>query len=57
MARPRKLVDVWDLAYQELLVEAHAQDTQVLPQVGCTDKFVTGDDILNQNFKKYQIKK
>lgn len=56
MARPRILVDVWDLQYQELLVEAHAQDTQVLPQEGCTDKFVTGDDILKQNFKKFAIK-
>lgn len=56
MARPRILVDVWDLQYQELLVEAHAQDTQVVAQVDCTDKFVTGDDILKQNFKKYQIK-
>ncbi len=57
MARPRVLVDVWDLAYQELLVEAHAQDTQVLPQVGCDDKFVTGQEILDQNFKKYRIRK
>ena len=56
MARPRKLVDVWDLAYQELLVEAHAQDTQVFAQSGCDDKFVTGDDILAQNFKKFAIK-
>lgn len=56
MARPRKLVDVWDLRYQELLVEAHAQDSQVKPQEGCEDKFVTGDDILDNNAKKYLIK-
>ena len=55
MARPRIMVDVWDLAYQELMVEAHAQDTQVLPQDDCEDTFITGDDILNKNFKKYQI--
>lgn len=56
MARPSKLVDVWDLQYQELLVEAHAQDTQVKKQDGCDDVFVTGDDILAQNKKKYAIK-
>jgi hypothetical protein len=50
------MVDVWDLQYQELLVEAHAQDTQVIAQVGCDDKFVTGDDIIAQNKKKYEIK-
>jgi len=56
MARPTCNVDVWDLTYQELLVEAHAQDTQVVAQEGCTDKFVTGADILKQNRKKYLIK-
>ena len=56
MARPKCNVDVWDLNYQELLVTAHAQDNQVLPQEGCDDKFVTGDDILKQNKKKYEIK-
>ena len=56
MARPVCMVDVWDLNYQELLVTAHAQDTQVLPQVDCEDKFVTGDDILANNKKKYEIK-
>lgn len=56
MARPSCMVDVWDLAYQELLVEAHAQDTQVFPQENCDDVFVTGDDILKQNRKKYEIK-
>ena len=56
MARPKCMVDVWSLEYQELLVEAHAQDTQVKPQEGCTDKFITGDDILKQNRKKFQIK-
>ena len=56
MARPACMVDVWDLQYQEVLVEAHAQDTQVFPQVDCDDKFVTGDDIIAQNKKKYEIK-
>lgn len=56
MARPRVLVDVWDLAYQEKLVEAHAQDTQVLPTEGCDDKHLTGDDILKLNKKTYAIK-
>ena len=56
MARPICMVDVWDLAYQELLVTAHAQDTQVLPQDNCEDKFVTGADILANNKKKYEIK-
>lgn len=56
MARPRCMVDVWDLAYQELLVDAHAQDTQVFAQVGCTDVFVTGDDIIANNKKTYEIK-
>jgi len=56
MARPKCMVDVWDLNYQNLLVEAHAQDTQVVAQVGCDDKFITGDDILAQNKKKYEIK-
>lgn len=56
MARPSCMVDVWDIKYQELLVDAHAQDTQVLPQEGCEDKFVTGSDILKQNKKKYEIK-
>lgn len=56
MARPTCMVDVWSLEYQELLVEAHAQDTQVFPQEDCDDKFITGDDILAQNRKKYEIK-
>jgi len=56
MARPKCMVDVWDAKYQELLVEAHAQDTQVKKTVDCDDKFVTGDDILKQNKKKYEIK-
>lgn len=56
MARPRKLVDVWDLNYQELLVQAHAQDTQVVAQENCEDTFVTGDVILSNNAKKYEIK-
>lgn len=56
MARPKCMVDVWDLNYQNLLVEAHAQDTQVVPTTGCDDKFVTGNDILAQNRKKYEIK-
>ena len=56
MARPTCMVDVWDLAYQEKLVEAHAQDTQVLPTEGCDDKHLTGDDILNMNKKQYEIK-
>ena len=56
MARPRILVDVWDKEYQELLVQAHAQDTQVLPTNNCEDEFITGDKILKENFKKYQIR-
>ena len=56
MARPECMVDVWDLKYQELLVEAHAQDTQVVAQEDCDDKFVTGDDILAQNKKVFAIK-
>jgi len=56
MARPKCMVDVWDLNYQNLLVEAHAQDTQVVPTTGCDYKFVTGNDILAQNKKKYEIK-
>lgn len=56
MSRPACGVDVWDINYQELLVEAHAQDTQVIAQVGCTDKFVTGADILKQNRATYLIK-
>lgn len=56
MARPVCMVDVWDLNYQELLVTAHAQDTQVSPQDNCDDRFVTGDDILANNKKKYEIK-
>lgn len=56
MARPRKLVDVWTTEYQELLVMAHAQDTQVLPTESCDDRFITGTNILDDNFKKYQIK-
>jgi hypothetical protein len=56
MARPRKLVNVWDVQYQEALVLAHAQDTQVLPQTGCTDKFVTGADIIAPYDKKFKIK-
>lgn len=56
MARPKCNVDVWSLEYQELLVDAHAQDTQVFPQEGCLDKFVSGSDILKQNAKKYAIK-
>jgi hypothetical protein len=56
MAKPKCNVDVWDLAYQELLVEAHAQDTQVVAQENCEDTFVTGDVILANNKKKYEIK-
>jgi len=56
MARPKCMMDVWSLEYQELLVLAHAQDTQVKPRVPCTDIFVTGKDILKQNEKKYAIK-
>tara|TARA_B110000285_G_scaffold124273_1_gene140256 strand:- start:343 stop:516 length:174 start_codon:yes stop_codon:yes gene_type:complete len=56
MAKPKCNVDVWDLAYQELLVEAHAQDTQVVAQENCEDIFVTGDVILANNKKKYEIK-
>tara|TARA_R110000822_G_scaffold91697_1_gene211257 strand:+ start:989 stop:1162 length:174 start_codon:yes stop_codon:yes gene_type:complete len=57
MAKPKCNVDVWDLAYQELLVDAHAQDTQVKPQDNCEDTFVTGETILENNAKKYEIKK
>ena len=57
MAKPACNVDVWDLAYQELLVQAHAQDTQVTPQENCEDIFVTGAKILANNAKKYEIKK
>ena len=56
MAKPTCNVDVWDLAYQELLVQAHAQDTQVLPKDNCEDTFITGDTILANNKKKYEIK-
>ena len=56
MARPNCMVDVWSLQYQELLALAHAQDTQVYPQTGCDDAFITGDDIIAQNKKKYEIK-
>jgi hypothetical protein len=56
MAKPICNVDVWDIKYQELLVDAHAQDTQVIAQTGCDDKFVTGDEILSNNKKKYEIK-
>ena len=57
MAKPKCNVDVWDLAYQDLLVDAHAQDTQVKPQDNCEDTFVTGETILENNAKKYEIKK
>tara|TARA_R110000772_G_scaffold7729_1_gene26049 strand:- start:14816 stop:14989 length:174 start_codon:yes stop_codon:yes gene_type:complete len=57
MAKPKCNVDVWDLAYQELLVLAHAQDTQVVAQENCEDIFVTGATILDNNYKKYEIKK
>jgi hypothetical protein len=56
MAKPGCNVDVWDLMYQELLVQAHAQDTQVFPQDNCEDIFVTGGDILAKNNKRYEIK-
>ena len=56
MARPTCNVDVWDTAYQEKLVEAHAQDTQVLPTTGCDDKHLTGDDILRIAKPDYVIK-
>lgn len=57
MAKPKCNVDVWDLAYQELMVQAHAQDTQVRAQENCEDTFVTGAKILENNYKKYEIKK
>jgi len=56
MARPTCMVDVWDTNYQELLILAHAQDTQVVAQASCEDKFVTGADIIAQNKSKYEIK-
>ena len=56
MARPKCMVDVWDIAYQELLVLAHAQDNQVKKQNDCGDKFITGKDILNNNKNKFLIK-
>jgi len=56
MARPSCMLDVWDLALQEKMVEAHAQDTQVLPTEGCDDKHLTGKDIINLNKKPYVIK-
>ena len=57
MSVPRCGMDVWSLEYQEMLVDAHAQDTQVKPTIGCEDRFITGDDIIRQNNKKYAIKK
>lgn len=56
MAKPTCNVDVWDLRYQELLVQAHAQDTQVIAQENCEDTFVTGATILANNAKKFEIK-
>jgi len=56
MARPVCMVDVWDVKYQELLVRAHAQDTQVVKTVDCDDKKLTGDDILKYHKKKHEIK-
>jgi hypothetical protein len=57
MAKPKCNVDVWDLRYQELLVQAHAQDTQVVAQENCEDTFITGATILENNKKKFEIKK
>ena len=56
MARPDCGLDVWSLELQEKLVEAHAQDTQVLPTEGCDDKHLTGADIIKFHRKDYIIK-